>query len=145
MRVIAFLPVISALVVVPPATGFRQQPTRSSSSVRPSLSHGGNNPFLSLRHQSTAIQMGMFDGFIKSMEAGYDGGDKSLYAQRKKEDERKRAKQRQKSDARKARGFTELKDVYGKKTFVETKYDFEDLPERTDPISKMFGGFFERK
>lgn len=89
--------------------------------------------------------MGMFDGFIKSMEAGYDGGDKSLYAQRKKEDERKRAKQRQKSDARKARGFTELKDVYGKKTFVETKYDFEDLPERTDPISKMFGGFFERK
>jgi len=81
---------------------------------------------------------GIFDGFIKSMEAGYVGGDDSAFAKQKRADEQKRAEKLKQSEERKKRGFTELKDVKGK-TFAKTKYDLEE--EKEDPIKKFFGGW----
>lgn len=79
----------------------------------------------------------MFDGFIKSMEAGYAGGDDSAFAQRKKLDEEKRNEQRRKAEERKKRGFTELKDVK-EHHYSQMKYEYE---EKEDAFSNFFSKF----
>jgi len=77
---------------------------------------------------STAV-FGLFDGFIRSMEAGYKGED-SAFAKQKAFDEEQRRKQKEKSDERRARGFRTLNDMIGeKKTPVEPKNEVEDNPK----------------
>ena len=84
---------------------------------------------------ATALH-GLFDGFVKSMEAGY-AGDDSAYAQRKKLDEQKEMERRKRSEERKRRGFTELKDVK-EHHYSEMKYDHE---EKEDPFTKFLSQF----
>lgn len=75
------------------------------------------------------------------MEGGYAGGDDSPYAKAKAADEAKLLERKKKAEARKKRGFTELKDAK-KRTFAETKYDYDELPEKEDPFKKFFGKGF---
>eukprot|EP00592_Proboscia_alata_P000485 CAMPEP_0194369988 /NCGR_PEP_ID=MMETSP0174-20130528/18359_1 /TAXON_ID=216777 /ORGANISM="Proboscia alata, Strain PI-D3" /LENGTH=130 /DNA_ID=CAMNT_0039147261 /DNA_START=58 /DNA_END=450 /DNA_ORIENTATION=- len=106
------------------------------------------SPSLSVRrhhssHSRTAVY-GLFDGFIKSMESGYSGGDDSPYAKQKAVDDKRRSDQQEKVDARKAKGYTELKDVK-KRTFVKMKYNQkkepEPEPEEEKEKKKLFGLF----
>mmetsp|Transcript_1098 Transcript_1098/g.2396 ORF Transcript_1098/g.2396 Transcript_1098/m.2396 type:complete len:134 (+) Transcript_1098:141-542(+) len=64
---------------------------------------------------------GFFDKMVKGMEGNYAGGDDSPYAKAKAADERKEAERKKKSDERRARGYTELKDVKTK-SFAKFKY-----------------------
>ncbi len=81
---------------------------------------------------------GIFDKFIESMEAGYKGED-SAYQKQKAFDENKRAEQRKRADERKSRGYTELKNVQGKKTLTKLKYEEEPEPPKEE--KKFFGLF----
>mmetsp|Transcript_61071 Transcript_61071/g.149517 ORF Transcript_61071/g.149517 Transcript_61071/m.149517 type:complete len:139 (+) Transcript_61071:132-548(+) len=75
---------------------------------------------------STQLQMGLFDGFVKSMESGYAGGEESPYAKKIAAEEAKRKEfEEKKRQQRKSRGFKEFKDYDPKtqKTFVKTKFD----------------------
>ena len=76
------------------------------------------------------------------MEAGYKGED-SAYQKQKAFDEKKRAEQRKRAEERKSRGFTELKDLQGKKTFSKLKYedDDDDAPPPAKEEKKFFGLF----
>jgi len=72
------------------------------------------------------------------MEAGYKGED-SAFQKQKAADEKKREEKRKQADARKARGYTELKDSFGKKTFVKVKYEEPAEPAKEE--KKFFGLF----
>lgn len=82
---------------------------------------------------------GIFDKFVQSMEAGYKGED-SAFQKQKAFDEQKRLEQRKRADERKSRGYTELKDVQGKKSFAKLKVD--DEPEPPAKEEKKFFGLF---
>lgn len=71
------------------------------------------------------------------MEAGYKG-DNSAFQKQKAFDEEKRRAKKEQTNARKAKGYTELKDVAGKRTFAKTKYD---APEEKPKEKKLFGLF----
>jgi hypothetical protein len=90
-----------------------------------------------LTKQPTVICKGLFDGFINSMEAGYKGED-SAFQKQKAADAKKREEQRKRAEERKSRGYTELKDVAGKKTSVMVKYEES---ETTNEEKKFFGIF----
>jgi len=83
---------------------------------------------------------GIFDGIKKSMEAGYTGGENSMYAKQKEVDARKRKEQQKKSAARKSKGFKELKDVK-QKTFSKITY----VEVEEDPEEKKFFGYGTKK
>merc|ERR1719410_2057820 len=76
-----------------------------------------------VQNKNSMALMGIFDGFVKSMEGNYKGGDDSPYAKAKAADEKKRLLQKKKSDARKAKGYTKLADVK-QKSFA--KFTYED-------------------
>jgi len=85
---------------------------------------------------------GLFDGFIKNMEAGYVGDD-SAYQKAKASDEQKRAAKKAKFEAKRAQGFTELKDVK-QRTFAKMKFGAEeedDEPPAAPEKKKLFGLF----
>ena len=95
---------------------------------------------------TTSLNMGLFDGFIKSMESGYAGGEDSQYAKIKQQDEAKRLAKKQQAEQRKARGFTELKDYDPKtqKTFAKLKYD-QDPSRKEDLVNKWTKQAQEKK
>lgn len=84
---------------------------------------------------STSLQMGLFDGFIKSMESGYAGGEDSPYAKIKENDNAKRQAEKEAAAAKRAKGFKLLSDVK-EKTFVQTKYDQEEKEDAVDKWAK---------
>ena len=96
---------------------------------------------------TTSLSMGLFDGFIKSMESGYAGGEDSQYAKIKQQDEAKRLAKKQEAEQRKARGFTELKDYDPKtqKTFAKMKYDQDGNKVKEDIVSKWTKQAQEKK
>ena len=82
---------------------------------------------------------GLFDGFINSMEAGYKGGEDSAFSKQKAADEAKRLAKKKATEARKKRGFTELKDVK-ERTYAKITYDDSNDPPREEK-KKLFGLF----
>ena len=84
---------------------------------------------------TTQLSMGLFDGFIKSMESGYAGGEDSPYAKIKQQDEAKRQAQKEAAAAKRAKGFKLLKDVK-EKSFVQLKYEQEDKEDAIDKWAK---------
>ena len=82
--------------------------------------------------------MGLFDGFIKSMESGYAGGEDSPYAKIKQRDEEKRLEAKRIAEERKSRGFTKLSDYNPKtqKTFAKLKYDNDGNEVKDDKVSQ---------
>ena len=70
--------------------------------------------------------------------AGYKGED-SAFQKQKAADEKKREMKRNQAEERKARGYTELKDAVGKKTFAKVKY--EEKPGTPKEEKKLFGLF----
>jgi hypothetical protein len=73
------------------------------------------------------------------MEAGYKGDD-SAFQKQKAADEQKRTGQRNRVEERKSRGYTELKDLKGKKTFAKLKVDEKQEPPAKE--EKKFFGLF---
>ena len=116
----AFLPLLAALFATM-VSGF--QPL-----IRPATP---------VRQETTTAIYGLFDKFINDMEAGYKGED-SAYQKQKAFDAEKRQAKKDQNNARKAKGYTELKDVGGKRTFAKTKYD---APEEKPKEKKLFGLF----
>jgi len=80
----------------------------------------GFQPRASTVRSPTSVH-GFFDKMVKGMEGNYAGGDDSPYAKAKAADDRKEAERKKKSDERRARGYTELKDVKAK-SFAKFKY-----------------------
>merc|ERR1740139_2076509 len=80
--------------------------------------------------KSASARYGMFDGFKKTMEAGYAGED-SAYNKQKALDEKKRNEKKNRNEQRRAKGVTELKDVK-QKTFAKTKYDYSGGTDDSD-------------
>ena len=98
------------------------------------------------RQDVVVLRMGLFDGFIKSMESGYAGGDESQYSQMKAAEEAKRAAiQKKKTEERKQRGWSNFKDYNPKtqKTFAKLKYDQDTSKE--DIVSKFAKDAAEKK
>eukprot|EP00588_Corethron_pennatum_P013160 CAMPEP_0194266352 /NCGR_PEP_ID=MMETSP0169-20130528/1285_1 /TAXON_ID=218684 /ORGANISM="Corethron pennatum, Strain L29A3" /LENGTH=128 /DNA_ID=CAMNT_0039007015 /DNA_START=96 /DNA_END=482 /DNA_ORIENTATION=+ len=71
--------------------------------------------------RSTTSVHGFFDKLVEGMEGNYKGGDDSPYAKAKAADDRKEDERKKKAAERRARGYTELKDVK-KKSFAKFKY-----------------------
>ena len=75
------------------------------------------------------------------MEAGYSGDD-SPYAKQKAADEKKRLEQKKKSDARKAKGYKQLKDLdVSKRSFAKITYDQKEEDNEEQQEKKFFGLF----
>ena len=93
------------------------------------------------RYVSTTAVHGIFDGFVKGMEANYDGED-SAFKKQKVVDEKKRLEKKKKMTDRKKRGYTDLKDVK-QRTFAKLKYGDSDDEEPPPPKEKkkLFGMF----
>ena len=70
--------------------------------------------------------------------SGVQGGS-SAFQKQKAADEKKREMKRNQAEERKARGYTELKDAVGKKTFAKVKY--EEKPGTPKEEKKFFGLF----
>lgn len=89
---------------------------------------------------SPTAMYGLFDGFIKSMESGYAGGEDSPYAKQKQKDAEKRAAEKAAFEEKKARGFKLLKDIDVKdKRFAETKYEQEEKEDIVEKWAKKQG------
>eukprot|EP00532_Pseudo-nitzschia_australis_P001418 CAMPEP_0168184426 /NCGR_PEP_ID=MMETSP0139_2-20121125/13225_1 /TAXON_ID=44445 /ORGANISM="Pseudo-nitzschia australis, Strain 10249 10 AB" /LENGTH=133 /DNA_ID=CAMNT_0008106031 /DNA_START=73 /DNA_END=474 /DNA_ORIENTATION=+ len=125
-----FILLVAAIAAVAVVSGFVQQQqqhvlARSSSSTT-----------------STTAVHGIFDKMVKSMESGYAGGDDSPYAKIKEKDRLKELEQKKRGQARRQKGYTELKDVK-EKSFVKLKYgakDEEEEPPKAEK-KKLFGLF----
>mmetsp|Transcript_12723 Transcript_12723/g.29756 ORF Transcript_12723/g.29756 Transcript_12723/m.29756 type:complete len:125 (+) Transcript_12723:192-566(+) len=91
--------------------------------------------------KSTSARHGIFDKIVKSMESGYAGGEESPYAKIKEQDRLKEIEAKKRSQARKKRGYTELKDVK-KKSFVKLKYSGAEEEEPPKEEKKKLFGLF---
>eukprot|EP00536_Pseudo-nitzschia_multiseries_P012585 jgi/Psemu1/309233/fgenesh1_kg.490_\ len=87
--------------------------------------------------KSTTARYGIFDKIVKSMESGYAGGDDSPYAKIKEQDRLKELEAKKRAEARRKRGYTELKDVK-KKSFVKLKYAEEEEEPPKEEKKKLF-------
>ena len=128
MHAFSIAPPLLLVLLLSTALGFQQQP-RLVAKAAPTSS-------------STTAVNGIFDSIKKSMESGYSGGDDSMYAKIKENDQKKEAIRKKRAEERRKRGFTELKDVK-ERTFVKLKYDQkeDDDDEPKEEKKKLFGLF----
>jgi hypothetical protein len=90
------------------------------------------------RRPSSVVSLnGLFDGFINSMEAGYKGED-SAFARQKAADEKKIQAKKNQSEARRSKGFNELKDV-NERTFAKVKYEESEDKGAEEKKTGLFG------
>lgn len=126
-----FALLIAAIAAVAVVSGFVQQQQQQHVLAR-----------ISSPTTSTTAVHGIFEKMVKSMESGYAGGDDSPYAKIKEKDRLKELEQKKRGQARRQKGYTELKDVK-EKSFVKLKYgakDEEEEPPKAEK-KKLFGLF----